>query len=98
MSISFQLNRVVLEAAAQFASLHQPAIKSQIARAKIICSVCVAIIICSLAVVSGGRIRATDLLFALISAVIGYFLMGFLVKRSFIQKFVQIASDGKPDF
>jgi hypothetical protein len=47
---------------------------------------------------SWGRMRLTDLVFAFASAVIAFFVMGFLLRYSYIERFVNITSDGKPDF
>jgi hypothetical protein len=98
MTISYRLRKTELTAAAKYIAAKNASVRNQLLWTPIISAIAVAITIFFLGLSSWGRIRSADLAFAFVSAIIIYFVTGFLFRYSYIERFIKIASDGQSDF
>jgi hypothetical protein len=80
MTITYQLRKDDLTAAAKYIAAKNASVRGQLFWTPIIGAITVAIMIFFLGLSSWGRIRSTDLVFAFVFAVIIYFVTGFLVR------------------
>jgi hypothetical protein len=98
VSLSFQLGRADLAAAAKYVAEHNPSIKGQLFRAQLFCGILAGGALVAIIFMTTHTIRFSDLAFPAVSALVSYFLGGYLLKRSYIDRVVAIASDRKPTF
>jgi hypothetical protein len=98
VSLSFQLGRADLAAAAKYVAEYNPSIKGQLFRAQLFCGILAGGALIAIIFITTHTVRFSDLVFPVVSTLIAYLLGGYLLKRSYIDRVVAIASDRKPTF
>ena len=98
VSLSFQLGRADLAAAAKYVAEHNPSIKGELFRAQLFCGILAGGVAVAIIFMTAHTLRFSELLFPALSALVAYLLGGYLLKRSYIDGVVAIVSDRKPTF
>ena len=96
--LSFQLGRADLAAAAKYVAEHNPSIKGELFRAQIFCGILAGGVALAIIFMTAHTVQFSELVFPAVSALVAYLLGGYLLKRSYIDRVVAIASDRKPTF